>query len=148
MADLADLRNDLQRLLDDLEPLQHAIGQFGKETALDEVQRALGNDRQFSGLRRKVALGAGYDTGTPVVLNLRPAGLWFLAEDGRKRRKRIFPRKRDGRQAVLTPRGPRAYSTSGPSRGHKTLTRTIDGIEKNILKAADKGLSEVINKVF
>ena len=105
MADLADLSRDLSRLLDDLEPLQHAVGGFAKETAQDEVQRALGNDRSFSGLRRKAALGAGYDTSSPVILNLRPAGLWFLADEGRKRRKRIFPRTRDGRQAVISTTG-------------------------------------------
>lgn len=148
MNDLADLSRDLNRLLDNLEPLQHAIGKFGKDTALESVERALGNDRSFSGLRRKAKLGAGYDLGNPVVLNLRPAGLWFLADEGRKRSKRIFPRKRGGKQALSTPQGPRAWSTSTPSKGHKTLQRTIDGIEKGIVKAANDGLTDLINKVF
>ena len=148
MSDLATLRKDFTRLLDDIEPLQHAIGMFGKETALDEVQRALGSDKQFSGFARKVTLGAGYDTGNPVVLNLRPAGLWFLADEGRKRRKTIVPKRRSGKKALRTPQGARASSTSAPSRGHKTYTRTLDGIEKGIVKAANDGLSDVINKVF
>lgn len=148
MADLGDLRRDLQRLVDNTEPMQHAIGQFAKETALDGAAKDLGADRSFSGWRRKVALGAGYDLGTPVVLNLRPAGMWFLAEDGRKRNKRIYPKKRGGKKAVMTPRGPRAYSTSKRSKGLGTITDVERAIDKGIVKAAEKGLNEMTRKVF
>jgi hypothetical protein len=148
MADLADLRRDLQRLIDNSEPMRHAVGQFAKEAALDAAAKDLGADRAFSGWRRKVSLGAGYDLGNPVVLNLRPAGMWFLAEDGRKRTKRIFPKKRGGKKAVMTPRGPRAYSTSKRSRGLHTLTDAENAINKGIVKAAENGLNEMTRKVF
>ena len=148
MADLADLRNDLSRLLADTTPLQHAVGMFGKETANDVIADALGADQRFSGLRRKVKLGAGYDIGNPVVLNLRPAGLWFLADAGRKRTKRITPRRRGGKQALLTPHGPRAWSTSGRSSGHRVLVKTQSRIEQDIVTAAEEGVNDMIRKVF
>jgi hypothetical protein len=146
VADLADLRRDLGRLLDNLEPLQHAVGGFAKEEALDAVRRDLGGDMAFSGWRRKVKLGAGYDIGKPVILNLRPAGMWFLAEDGRKRSKKFGPKRRGGKKAVLTPRGPRANSTSTRSRGLNTLTDTQQAIERGIVKAAEQGMNEIIVK--
>lgn len=145
---LADLRRDLQRLVDSTEPIQHAVGKFGKEAALDAAVRDLGSDRAFSGWSRKVALGAGYDIGNPVVLNLRPAGLWSLAEDGRKRTKQIFPKKGGGKSAVLTPRGPRAHSTSTPSRGLNAITDAERAINRGIVKAAEQGLNEMTRKVF
>lgn len=125
---------------------------FGKTEALDTVRGDLGPDLAFSGFARKVRLGAGYDIGNPVVVNLRPAGLWFLAEDGRKRRKKIMPKSRRGAKspphakAVKTPQGWRAYSNSGPSRGHRTLTTTVQRIENGIVEAAEKGVNEMITK--
>lgn len=152
MADLGDLQRDLGRLLNNLEPLQHAVGKFAKEQALEAAERDLGGDRAFSGWKSKVRLGAGYDTGNPVVVNLRPAGMWFLAEDGRKRRKKIMPKRRRGAKnpphpkAVRTPQGWRAYSNSGPSRGHRTLTTTVQRIERGIVRAAETGMNDIITK--
>lgn len=136
--------SELSTLLDDLEPLQHAVGLFGKETALETVSKALGSDRAFSGLRRRARLGAGYDLGTPVILNLRPAGLWFLADDGRKRRGKITPRRRGGKRAVMTPRGPRASSSYGRSRGLRVLLDTEDAIDRGIERAAYDGLDQLL----
>lgn len=152
MSDLAALRIDLQRLLDNTEPLQHAVGQFAKTTALEQVAKDLGSDLAFSGWKSKVRLGAGYDLGTPVVLNLRPAGMWFLAEDGRKRRQRITPKRRRAAKnpphpkAVRTPFGWRAYSNSGPSRGHRTITTARDRIDDGIVTAASEGLNDLVRK--
>lgn len=145
MSDLADLRRDLSRLID-LEPVQHAIGLFGKETALNQAKRDLGGDMAFSGWKSKVRLGAGYDLGTPVVLNLRPAGMWFLAEDGRKRRGKIRPKKRGGKIAVSTPQGARYSSSYTRSRGFKSITKIERNIEKGIVKAAEKGVNDMITK--
>lgn len=142
--DLAALRRDLAGLLDDTEPLQHAVGMFGKEQASDVVSRTLGGDMQFSGLARKVKLASGYDTGSPVVLNLRPAGLWVLADKGRKRSGRIVPKKRGGKLAVTTPRGPRRSSTYGPSRGLDAIKNTEDAIDRGIVDAVLKGLNSVL----
>ena len=142
--DLGSLQKDLTAIFEQSEPLQHAIGQFGKEEAIDVIQRALGSDQAFSGLRRRVKLGAGYDIGKPVVLNLRPVGLWFLADEGRKRSKKVYPRRRGGKQAVLTPDGPKAWFQSGRSRGHKVLVKTEKNIEAGIVDAAEKGLDKMI----
>lgn len=150
-SDLAGLRKDLQTLLDDSEPLQHAIGQFGKEEAIKTAQRDLGSDRSFSGLKRKVRLGAGYDLGEPVVLNLRPRGLWVLAEKGRRRSGNITPRRRrkgrGGRRTALrTPQGFRATSSYGPTRGHKTIRDTVKGIRRGIVRAAQDGVLRMISQ--
>lgn len=129
--DLADFRQSLQTLLDNTEELQHALGAAGKEIALDEIGRVIGQDRIMSGFGRKVTLNAGYDLGTPVVLNLRPAGLWILADEGRKRTKRILPkgRGRKRKKALATPQGARAASRSTPSRGLRAIERTVTRME-------------------
>lgn len=142
--DLSALAGDLRTLLDQAEPLQHAVGQFGKETATDVVQRQLGADRSLSGMRRRVRLSAGYDTGSPVVLNLRPAGLWTLADKGRRRRGKITPRRRGGFVAVMTPRGPRASSSSTPSRGLNVVRDTERDIDAGVERAAADALGDLI----
>lgn len=146
MASLDAVRKDLAGALDDLEPVQHAIGQFAKSEALDAVAKDVGADRQLSGMTRKAKLGAGYDLGQPVVLNLRPAGLWFLIEDGRKRRGRITVKRRSGKRAVLTPQGPRRSSSYSPSRGLSTLTDTYNAIDRGIEKAADQGVNDLLKR--
>lgn len=142
-SELPALSRDLQRLLDDLEPLQHAVGQFAKAEALKAAGRDLGADRAFSGWRRKVSLGAGYDLGRPVVVNLRPAGLWTLAETGRRRTRKITPR--DGR-ALRTPKGLRRSSTSRPSRALRTVTAVERNIRDGIERAAAQGMNDIIRK--
>lgn len=146
MATLDAVRKDLAGALDDLEPVQHAIGQFAKTEALDAASRDLGGDRQLSGMTRKAKLGAGYDLGQPVVLNLRPAGLWFLVEDGRKRRGVINVKRRSGKEAVLTPQGPRRRATYSRSRGLSTLTDTYNAVDRGIVKAADEGVAETLKR--
>lgn len=142
-SELPALSRDLQRLLD-LEPLQHELGQFAKKEALDQAGRDLGADRAFSGWQRKVVLGAGYDLGNPVVLNLRPAGMWTLAETGRRRTKKILPRR--GNKAVRTPQGLRKSSTSKPSKALRTVSKVEQNVDVGIVGAAVKGMTAVIRK--
>lgn len=145
MSDLNDLSVRLGSALDDLEPMQHVIGQAGKKAAQDTIKRSLGADMRMSGFRRKnTKLGAGYDVGKPVILNLRPKGLVLLADHGRRRSKRITPRKRGGKRAVLTPQGPRAWSTSTPSRGLKVIDKTVNQAKDDIPKALSKSISGFI----
>lgn len=150
--DLGALQRDLQRLLDDLEPLQHAVGLFAKTEALEEAEQAFGSDRRPSNWRGKVKLGAGYDLGQPVVVNLRPAGLWRFADKGRMGRKKITPKRRRSAKspprpkAVRTPQGWRAYSNSTPSRGWSTLVETQQRIERGIVEAAEDGMNDVIRQ--
>jgi hypothetical protein len=153
-GDLDRLRVDLQRLLDDSEPLQHAVGKFAKEEALDVAASDIGADLRFSGFARKVKLGAGYDTGNPVVLNLRPKGMWVLLDSGRKRSKPITPKRRRAAKspprakAVRTPDGWRASSRSTPSRGHRTIKTLTKSIDRGVVRAAEKGLDDMTRKAF
>ena len=144
-SDLSGLARGLDSALGDLEPMQHVIGQAGKKAAITELGKALGPDRRFSGFRRKVTLNAGYDVGTPVMLNMRPGGLVILADEGRKRRGDIRPRRGRGRRrAVLTPQGPRAYSSYGPSRGLKVIDKTVKRATDDIPKALSGAISGFI----
>lgn len=124
--------------LADGDDFAHVIGGAGKTAALDAAGDSLGADRRFSGMRggRGAALSAGYDVGDPVILKLRPAGLWLLADKGRRRSGTIRPkraRRRGGRRvAVSTPYGPRAVSRFRPSRGLDTLTDAEDEMNRTI----------------
>ena len=146
MSEVHDLAISLTKALDDLEPMQHVIGQAGKKAAHEVLERSLGDDRAFSGLRRRVRLSAGYDVGQPVVLNLRPKGLIILADQGRKRTKRIAPRKRGGKRAVVVNGQPRAWSMSNPSKGKKVIKQTINKARADIPKALSKEISGFITK--
>jgi len=139
---LADLSRALGSSVAKLEPLQHAAGRAGKDAALAEIKRALGADSAMSGLKRRVRLGAGYDLGDPVVLNLRPKGLVILADPGRKRTKQIIPRGRGrGRtRALSTPYGPRASSTSTPSRGSNLIAATVKRCGTDVPRAVSAEL--------
>lgn len=148
--DISQAQRNLTELVTKLEPLQHALGQAGKKVALDVVDKDLGRDRVFSGFVRKVRLNAGYDLGNPVVLNLRPAGLFVLADKGRRRTKKIVPKKKSGKQALLTPRGPRASSTSKKSRGLNTI-RTIEqklDSGKELITAVEYEWSKIAKRVL
>lgn len=103
-----------------------AAGLAAKSAALSAAEDKLGGDRAMSNYKGgSVALNAGFDTKNwQLDINHRPAGLWLLADEGRKRSGAIYPR-RNGRKArkatkgraVLTPFGPRARSSFKPSRG-------------------------------
>jgi hypothetical protein len=106
--------------------ITRAAGFAAKDAGLSAAVDKLGSDRAMSGYKGgRIKLGVGFDTGSwRVDINHRPKGLWVLADAGRKRSGPIYPRR--GRRksiapvpgrAVLTPFGPRAASSFGPSRG-------------------------------
>lgn len=124
-------------------------GLAGKKAALEAASADLGGDRAFSGLRRKAPLGVGYDVdGATVHINFRPAGLWRLAEQGRRSSGTIQPRRRGGRRAVLTPLGPRAGSSYRQSRGLGTFTEAVKDAQREVPKAAAKQFTAEIGRVF
>ena len=139
---LADFGRDVSSITDPaaVGRLLRAGGMAGKDAALKAAADDLGGDRSFSGMRRKAALSAGYDDvgGSQVQVNFRPAGLWKLAESGRQRSGKIVPRKRGGRHALLTPAGPRASSSYGPSRGLGTFSDAVKDAQREVPKAAAK----------
>lgn len=152
MADsLGDFGRKVSGLTDpaSLRRVVTAGAQAGKTAALKAAAADLGGDRAFSGLRRKAPLGAGYDTrGTEAVINFRPAGLWRLADQGRRRSGVIAPRKRGGRRAVLTPDGPRARSSYRSSRGLGTYNDAVHDAQRTVPKAAHAQFVQEIGKVF
>ena len=106
--------------------ITRAAGFAAKDAGLSAAVDKLGSDRAMSGYKGgRIKLGVGFDTGSwRVDINHRPKGLWLLADEGRKRSGPIYPRR--GRRksiapvpgrAVLTPFGPRAASSFGPSKG-------------------------------
>lgn len=130
---LTELAAELTTAFDVDATVQHAMGAAGKSSALDAATADLGGDRAFSGFGRIVPLSAGYDLGDPVVVNLRPEGLWILAEDGRRRRGDIRPKARR-RRGNRKPRGRAAVGSGGryvavgrfgPSRGLNTISDAL-----------------------
>jgi hypothetical protein len=122
-------------------------GAAGKKAALDAASDDLG-DRRFSGMRRKVALSAGYDAvgDTRITINFRPAGLWKLAESGRRSSGTIRPRR--GGRAVMTPQGPRASSSYSSSRGLNTFSDANKAARRDVPKAAAKAFYAEVGRVF
>jgi hypothetical protein len=134
-----------------VERMMHKAGGAGKKAALDSASKNLGGDRKFSGFRggRGPALSAGYDiSGTDVTVNFRPAGMWKLAQTGRQASGAIRPKKRGGKQAVLTPFGPRSSSSFGPSRGLKALDEAFDKAERDVPKAFAKQFKAEVGKAM
>lgn len=132
-------------------------GQAGKTAALDAAGDALGGDRKFSNWRGKPALSAGYDEsgGSAIDVNFRPAGMWRLAEDGRKASGAIFPRTGRGkgkttayRRALATPAGPRARSSYRRSRGLKAYTAATKKASMEVPKAAHEQFVDEIRRVL
>lgn len=128
-----------------LEQISHAMGLAGKKAAADAVRADLGADLRMSNMRSKAKLSSGYDIEPHgVTLHLRPAGLWNLADKGRRRSGRIRPR--NGR-ALRTPQGPRALSSYRPSRGLNTIDDALTIMQTEVPKAADKAVAELVAKL-
>lgn len=153
------LRADLTKFVDDLsdDTLKHVAGKAAKEAAFDVAERDLGLDRAFSGFKRKNArLDGGYDvTDSGVTLNLRPAGLWNLANDGRragtgKARGGVIYAKRNrsgkGGRAMTTPHGVKSAVQTSRSRGMSTLADAEKAVEQDTFKAVDRAIGERIRK--
>lgn len=143
---LTKLAGELVAIVDVDDEMQHAMGAAGKAAALEAAARDLGADRRFSGVpSRAAALNAGYDTGNPVVVNLRPEGLWILADAGRRRSGRIVPKPaRARRRGDRRPRGRPAVGSGGryvavgrygPSAGKQTLTDAIELMDEHVAEA-------------
>lgn len=158
-AALADWVDRVAKVTDDaaVKRLANAAGKAGKKAALDAAGDALGSDRRFSGWKGKPALSAGYDeaSGTSVDINFRPAGMWRLAEEGRKASGSIFPKsgRRAGSgatygRALNTPMGPRARSSYSRSRGLKAYTNATKKASVEVPKAAHEQFLDEIRRVL
>lgn len=117
-----------------------AMGEAGKQAALESARSSLGGDRKMRNLKG-AALSADYDGGEAV----RFSGPWRLAEEGRRRSGRIVPRRK---RAVLTPRGPRAHSRYGRSRGLKTYSNAVDKARTTVSKAGHDQLVDEIGRAI
>lgn len=147
-GELVDFGNRIAKLTDRaaVGRIVLAAGLAGKATALEAAASDLGGDRAFSGLGRNVSLSAGFDDvgTTQIRLNFRPAGLWMLAEHGRRPGKTILPRNR---QALSTPAGPRARSTVGAWGGKGTYTKAVREARVVVPKAAFKAFQLEVARV-
>lgn len=151
---LTELAVELRPLVEVDDVVQHAMGAAGKSSALDAAATDLGPDRAMSRFRRKVALGAGYDVGDPVVVNLRPEGLWILANDGRRRSGEIRPR-RARRGGNRKPRGRAAVGGDGrfvavaryrPSRGLRTIDDALELMDDRVPTAVGAAIDSKLRR--
>jgi hypothetical protein len=145
-GELIDFANRIGNITDPaaLKRIAGKAGYAGKKAGLDAAASDLGGDRSFSGFGRSIPLGVGYDDlGTMVQLNFRPAGLWKLAESGRSPGKPILPRNRE---ALRTPDGPRARSTTGEWGGKGTHTKAVNVAAREVPKAAFKQFQVEVSK--
>jgi hypothetical protein len=130
--------------------IRHKAGAAGKKAALKAASSDLGGDRAMSNFKSgKVKLGAGYDLvgAHEVKINFRPVGLWSLASAGRRSSGTIKPKRRGGKKAVLTPRGPRARSTFGRSSGLSTYEDAVKDAKRDVPRAAAAQFRVEIRKV-
>jgi hypothetical protein len=123
-------------------------GMTGKKGALLAVAHDLGSDRRFSGMRRKVSLNVGFDPigVDKVELKLRPAGLWKLAQAGRRGSKRVGSTRRRG--PFRTPHGFRAAFESRPSRGLHTIDSAARDGSRGAGLAADRATQAEIRRAL
>lgn len=146
--ELIDFGNRISKIVDPapVARIMLAAGMAGKVAATEAAASDLGGDRAFSGLGRRVSLSAGFDdVGTSQIqLNFRPAGLWMLAERGRRAGKTIVPRRA---RALSTPQGPRARSTTGGWGGKGTYTRAVRDARIVVPRAAFKAFQLEVAKV-
>jgi hypothetical protein len=151
-AQLAAFGAKIEKITSDsaLKRVAEAGGMAAKKASLAAASKDLGGDRRMSGMRSKASLGVGFDyaSGTTVEVNFRPAGLWKLADEGRRSQGTILPRKRGGKQAVLTPMGPRALSHYSQSRGLGTFKDAVKASEKVVPRAAFKQFQAEIRKAL
>jgi hypothetical protein len=121
-----------------------AMGVAGKKAADDAARASLGGDRKMRNLKGS-GLSAEFDEGSAGDGAVGFRGPWRLAEEGRRRAGMIRPRRR---RAVLTPRGPRAWSRYGRSRGLKTYTHAVDRARTTVGKAGHDQLVDEISRVL
>lgn len=154
MSDLTSFAQRVAAITDQssLVRIVRAGGMAGKKSALEAAAADLGGDRSMSGLRRKAALGAGFDFtgGTEVTINFRPAGLWLLASQGRRSSGQIRPRGRRGRKRALAGNGfgPVARSRYGPSRGLNTFDDAVVGARREVPQAAFKQFQSEVGRAL
>jgi hypothetical protein len=154
-SELAAFGAKLERITDPgrLTRIVEAGGLAGKKAALEAASRDLGGDRAFSGLRRKAPLGAGYDRSGPtsVVINFRPAGLWVLADRGRRTGGVILPKKRGKKRVLIgTEFGPvtRSQYKPAPRTAKNTYDDAVKKAQTTVPKAAFKQFVIEVGSVF
>lgn len=135
--------------------ITHAVGMASKKEAGQAAQHSLGSDSAMSNLKGgKAPLRTGFDT-TESQVTVKFTGPWKLAESGRKKSGPIYPKKGNSKgkglvagRAVMTPKGPRARSGYGPSKGLNTLSDASTAIEGVAGKTAFKELQSEIGRII
>ena len=127
MGELSEVGDRLARLGEPatIDRVVAAAGKAATAAVEDAAAADLGGDRSFSRMRSKGSLTAAPTAAAGgVSIEFRPAALWHLAQSGRRGSSPIRPRTK---RAVVTPQGPRARSTSAPSRGLGTVDKAVAG---------------------
>jgi hypothetical protein len=160
MGEITAWADRLGGVLADRDELHHAVGLAAKTAATTAITEDLGPDRAFSGLARRAILSAGYEVGADhIILELRPGGLWHLADRGRRRTSRIFPKSsgrgrrraqrqgRNGRPPALFFGGRYStFSRSTPTPGFGTLDRFETDLDRVVPRAIAGHLDKAFNR--
>lgn len=122
-------------------------GDFDKE-----VVSALGADMAFSGWRKRPKLKVGFDLVSDHEARFRgkPAGMWIVAEKGRRAGARA-PKK--GSKILRTPWGPRRYTAARPlivggTAGKAVFTKGSERAQKEAPKRVHVEVRKAIGEVF
>jgi len=140
-----------------LRRVQAYVGGRSKGLALGHAAKDLGGDRAMHNYKGgKLRLGAGWDA-VPggVAVNFRPAGVWKLVDQGRKRSGVIVPKRRrrrgarpGARRAIRMPDGGYvAFSHYGPSRGLGTFGDSERDIERRAAANVDAAIARELRRV-
>lgn len=156
-GELTEFADRISKITDPaaLSRVRGKAGYAGKRAGLDTVASDLGGDRAFSGFGRRVSAGIGYDEigSTTVLLKFRPAGIWKLADTGRRGGKTIVSRRGLGgagsghAPAVRTPDGWRRSATLGEWGGKGTLKAAVAKARVEVPKAAFKQFQAEVARV-
>lgn len=146
---LGQLGDDLAELVDTSAVAEYADagGLASKEATLRVARSAVGADLSLSGMRRRTRLGVGYDVErSGLTVNLRPAGLWLLTSNGRRRARKVTTRKR-GAAALGTPWGPRETVAGSTSPGKHTIPLAEEAIGRAAFAAIDEAITSRIGRL-
>jgi hypothetical protein len=149
LGDLARKLNQVQQGVDNPRVIR-AAGMAAKKATLEVARGVSGGDGRLSGWgKRGVKLGAGYDEAGSgrVQINLRPAGVWKVMEDGRRGGKVVRP-KRKKVKAFATPYGPRASFRLGATSGKGAITKAAKESRGEAVKAASREVNQILREVF
>ncbi|CAN5838328.1 hypothetical protein BH24ACT5_BH24ACT5_04800 [soil metagenome] len=146
-GELSKAGADIERIFSvaSLRRASQAAADVGKTSAEDVADQAIGGGT-FSGMpgRRLATVETVRDDGARI--DFVPAGLWMLAEQGRRRAvAKVTPRSAAA-AALRTPWGPRASVKGSTSPGKQALTKAYDRITDAVPEAVGDEFDVIISE--